>query len=48
MTQKESVMANVNQWRKRHSLPPASGGESPKQFKQNFNSVASKLDGVRV
>ncbi len=48
MTEQERVMANVNMWRKHHKLPPVGKGESPQKFKQNFNSVANKLEGVRV
>ncbi len=47
MTEQERVLSNVNQWRKLHKLPPA-GHESPKQFRQNFNSVAPNLQGVKV
>jgi hypothetical protein len=42
MTEQEMVLYNVNLWRKKNKLPPA-GHESPKQFKANFNSIASKL-----
>lgn len=40
------VMDNVNHWRRKQKLPPA-GHESPKEFVRNFNSVASKLEGVK-
>jgi len=47
MTEKEAVMANVNQWRRFHRLPPVNGKESPAQFKRNFNSIAQKLEVQR-
>ena len=46
ITFRQMVMDNVNQWRRKQKLPPA-GHESPKEFRQNFNSVGSKLTEVR-